>query len=81
VSNLKIIKLLGAHDAVFKEVNDNSERFRNIVMKMLKVAFLSSTILEFFTSVAIAALAIYIGFSLYRAITWGPLRVFLSFLS
>jgi ATP-binding cassette subfamily C protein CydD len=41
-------------------------------MKTLKVAFLSSTVLEFFTSVAIAALAIYIGFSLYGAITWGP---------
>jgi ATP-binding cassette subfamily C protein CydD len=72
VSNLKNIKLLGAQDAVFEEVKDNSERFRNIVMKTLKVAFLSSTILEFFTSVAIAALAIYIGFSLYGAITWGP---------
>jgi len=41
-------------------------------MRTLKVAFLSSTVLEFFTSVAIAALAIYIGFSLYGAIVWGP---------
>jgi ATP-binding cassette subfamily C protein CydD len=41
-------------------------------MKTLKLAFLSSTVLEFFTSIAIASLAIYIGFSLYGAITWGP---------
>ena len=41
-------------------------------MKTLKVAFLSSTVLEFFTSIAIAMLAIFIGFSLYGAITWGP---------
>jgi ATP-binding cassette subfamily C protein CydD len=41
-------------------------------MRTLRVAFLSSTVLEFFTSVAIAALAIYIGFSLYGAIAWGP---------
>lgn len=72
VSNLSNIKLLGAQQSVFEEVQSNSDQYRNIIMKTLKVAFLSSTVLEFFTSVAIAALAIYIGFSLYGAITWGP---------
>ena len=72
VSNLSNIKLLGAQQSVFEEVESNSDQYRNIIMKTLKVAFLSSTVLEFFTSVAIAALAIYIGFSLYGAITWGP---------
>ncbi len=72
VSNLSNIIQLGARQSVFEEVEGNSERYRNVVMKTLKVAFLSSTVLEFFTSVAIATLAIYIGFSLYGAITWGP---------
>ena len=72
VSNLSNIKLLGAQQSVFKEVESNSDQYRSIIMKTLKVAFLTSTVLEFFTSIAIAALAIYIGFSLYGAITWGP---------
>lgn len=72
VANLPTIKLLGAEQSVHDEVAQNSNLYRKLVMKTLKLAFLSSTVLEFFTSVAIAALAIYIGFSLYGAITWGP---------
>jgi ATP-binding cassette subfamily C protein CydD len=72
VANLTTLRLLGAQHEVFEEVKQQSERYREVIMKTLKVAFLSSTVLEFFTSVAIASLAIYIGFSLYGAITWGP---------
>ena len=72
VANLSTIKMLGAQQSVFKEVETRSSRYREVVMKTLRVAFLSSTVLEFFTSVAIASLAIYIGFSLYGAIAWGP---------
>ena len=72
VANLLVIKLLGAEKHIFEEVRSNSQQYRHVIMKTLKIAFLSSTVLEFFTSVAIAALAIYIGFSFYGAITWGP---------
>jgi ATP-binding cassette subfamily C protein CydD len=72
VANLTSLRLLGAQHEISEEVSYNSERYREVIMKTLKVAFLSSTVLEFFTSVAIASLAIYIGFSLYGAITWGP---------
>lgn len=72
VANLDYIKLLRAENAIYNEVKENSAGYRKVVMKTLKLAFLSSTVLEFFTSVAIASLAIYIGFSLYGAIDWGP---------
>ncbi|WP_339721853.1 thiol reductant ABC exporter subunit CydD [uncultured Paraglaciecola sp.] len=72
VANLTTIKLLDAEQAVFGEVEAASDSYRKIITKTLRVAFLSSTVLEFFTSVAIASLAIYIGFSLYGAINWGP---------
>lgn len=72
VANLTTIKLLNAEQAVFSEVEAASDSYRKIITKTLSVAFLSSTVLEFFTSVAIASLAIYIGFSLYGAINWGP---------
>ena len=72
VANLSTIALLGAQKSMSDEVAKRGDTYRNIVMKTLKLAFLSSTVLEFFTSVAIASLAIYIGFSLYGAINWGP---------
>jgi ATP-binding cassette subfamily C protein CydD len=72
VANLTTIKMLGAENDVFEEVGEHSDNYRKVIMKTLKLAFLSSTVLEFFTSIAIASLAIYIGFSLYGAITWGP---------
>ncbi|WLD57866.1 thiol reductant ABC exporter subunit CydD [Salinispirillum sp. LH 10-3-1] len=49
-----------------------SNNLRRLTMKTLRVAFLSSTVLEFFASVAIAMLAIYIGFGLLGYIDWGP---------
>ena len=72
VANLTTISLLKGEESVLSEIESRSTRYRQIIMKTLRVAFLSSTVLEFFTSVAIASLAIYIGFSLYGAITWGP---------
>lgn len=72
VANLSTIKLFGAQECVFAEVGEHSDHYRKVVIKTLKLAFLSSAVLEFFTSIAIASLAIYIGFSLYGAITWGP---------
>jgi ATP-binding cassette subfamily C protein CydD len=72
VANLPTIKLLNGEQSVFEEVEARSDHYRRVVMKTLRVAFLSSTVLEFFTSVAIASLAIYIGFSLYGAINWVP---------
>jgi len=72
VANLSTIALLGAQKSMSDEVAKRGDTYRNVVMKTLKLAFLSSTVLEFFTSVAIASLAIYIGFSLYGAINWGP---------
>tara|TARA_Y100000780_G_scaffold157721_1_gene142414 strand:+ start:20284 stop:21975 length:1692 start_codon:yes stop_codon:yes gene_type:complete len=72
VANLSTIALLGAQKSMSDEVDNRGDTYRKVVMKTLKLAFLSSTVLEFFTSVAIASLAIYIGFSLYGAINWGP---------
>jgi ATP-binding cassette subfamily C protein CydD len=72
VANMTTISLLGAQKEVLEEVSERSNHYRRVIMRTLKVAFLSSTVLEFFTSVAIASLAIYIGFSLFGAIAWGP---------
>ncbi|WP_328189983.1 thiol reductant ABC exporter subunit CydD [Marinobacter sp. OP 3.4] len=49
-----------------------TEEYRRINLKTLRVAFLSSAVLEFFASVAIAVIAIYIGFGLLGYIQYGP---------
>lgn len=49
-----------------------TDEYRRINLKTLRVAFLSSAVLEFFASVAIAVIAIYIGFGLLGYIQYGP---------
>lgn len=72
LQKLAAIKRLQAAEQVAAEVAERSDDYRKVVMKTLRLAFLSSAVLEFFSSVAIAAVAIYIGFALFGAITFGP---------
>ena len=48
-----------------------SEVFRSRTMDVLKIAFLSSAILEFFTSISIALTAVYFGFAFIGEINIG----------
>lgn len=55
-----------------QEVHAAADRYRRLSMRTLRVAFLSSAVLEFFASVAIAAVAIYVGFALLGYFNFGP---------
>lgn len=72
VKHLTTLKLFAAENEALTEVEERSQDYRQVVIKTLKLAFLSSAVLEFFTSVAIASIAIYIGFALFGSISWGP---------
>lgn len=72
VKHISTLKLFNAQQSALNDIAHKSDDYRKVIMRTLKIAFLSSTVLEFFTSVAIASVAIYIGFSLFGAITWGP---------
>lgn len=72
VRGLTTLQLFGQTQAASKTLATRSDQYRQITMKTLKVAFLSSAVLEFFASVAIAVLAIYIGFGLLGYIQFGP---------
>lgn len=48
-----------------------SEIFRERTMEVLRVAFLSSAVLEFFTSISIALTAVYFGFSFIGDLNFG----------
>ncbi|WP_375177093.1 thiol reductant ABC exporter subunit CydD [Marinobacter mobilis] len=72
VRGLTTLQLFDATDRASQELEHSSDRYRTVTMKTLKVAFLSSAVLEFFSSVAIAVVAIYIGFGLLGYIDYGP---------
>lgn len=60
---LPTLRLFNASKRQAKTVHSTSENFRRRTMRVLRLAFLSSTVLEFFASVSIALLALYIGFT------------------
>lgn len=68
--NLTTLKLFNAADVAVKEVAEAGEDYRKASMSTLKIAFLSSAVLEFFSSVAIAGIALYVGFGLLGFIDW-----------
>ncbi|MBZ0333512.1 thiol reductant ABC exporter subunit CydD [Marinobacter sp. AL4B] len=72
VRGLTTLQLFGQTAQASASLHHRSNQFRLITLKTLKIAFLSSAVLEFFASVAIAVIAIYIGFGLLGYISFGP---------
>ncbi|MBU2955761.1 thiol reductant ABC exporter subunit CydD [Marinobacter sp. F3R08] len=72
VRGLTTLQLFGQTEGAAELIRMRSDYYRRITMKTLRIAFLSSAVLEFFASVAIAVIAIYIGFGLLGYITYGP---------
>jgi len=69
LTTLQLFQQTGPASEILQE---RSDQYRFITMKTLRVAFLSSAVLEFFSSVAIASVAMYVGFGLLGAIDFGP---------
>jgi ATP-binding cassette subfamily C protein CydD len=75
IRGLETLVVFGALDRTQTQIADAGERFRNGTMNVLKIAFLSSTVLELFSALGIAFSAVYVGFSLlgeFQTGTWGP---------
>lgn len=68
--NLTTIQLFNAGEAAANDVAQAGEDYRKATMSTLRIAFLSSAVLEFFSSVAIAGVALYVGFGLLGYIDW-----------
>lgn len=74
VAALPDIRLLGTRDALVADFTQAADGLRQRTMRVLTIAFLSSTVLELFAAIGVAMLAIYCGFSLLGVIgfgTWG----------
>lgn len=68
---LDTLRRFGAEAPQRARLANLSDDFRVRTMTVLRVAFLSSAVLEFFSAVAIATLAIYIGLGLLNMIGFG----------
>ena len=70
VRGLPTLRQLNAVERAANSVANAAERYRNSSMKVLKMAFLSGAVLEFFSALAIALLALYLGLGLLGILPW-----------
>lgn len=68
---LPTLQLFNAHHQQTDIIQSVAEHFRQGTMRVLRLAFLSSTVLEFFTAVSIALSAVYLGFSFLGHLNFG----------
>ena len=55
------LKLFGRADAEVAHIRDASEELRSRTMTVMRIAFLSSAVLEFFAAIGVAGVALYVG--------------------
>jgi ATP-binding cassette subfamily C protein CydD len=63
IKGLGLLRLYGRGEAELDGVASAAEGVRERTLKVLRIAFLSSTVLEFFASVSVAMVALYLGLS------------------
>ncbi|KLN96133.1 heme ABC transporter permease/ATP-binding protein CydD [Moellerella wisconsensis] len=82
---LDTLRLFFRGQAEIKQIQDSTEDFRARTMEVLRMAFLSSGVLEFFASISIAVVAVYFGFSYLGELNFGsyglPVTLFAGFLA
>lgn len=71
LSALLDLRLIGAADRSVTDFETRADGLRRRTMAVLRVAFLSSTLLELLAGLGIALIAVYVGLSLTGVIGWG----------
>ena len=71
LGGLVTLRQLGAAERFAAHLEDQSEEYRMLTMQVLRVAFLSALVLEFFAMISIAIVAVLIGFRLL----WGEMHL------
>lgn len=82
---LDTLRLFFREKAEVAQIRESTEDFRSRTMEVLRMAFLSSGVLEFFASISIAIVAVYFGFSYLGELSFGsyglPVTLFAGFLA
>lgn len=71
VQGLSTLRLFQRSQGEAERIHRVSDEFRLRTMQVLRLAFLSSAVLEFFASVSIAVTAVYLGFSFLGELNFG----------
>lgn len=71
LKGLETIRLFGQAEKQTEQIYQSTEDFRISTMDVLKMAFLSSAVLEFFTAVSVAVMAVYFGFIYLGELNFG----------
>ena len=71
LKGLRTIRWFYESNTEFKKLHTISDQYRIKTMELLRIAFLSSTVLEFFSAISIALTAMYIGMSILDYINIG----------
>lgn len=68
---LATLRALGAVDATAHRLGDAAQSLRERTMAVLRIAFLSSAVLELFSALGVAMVAVYVGFHLLGSLSFG----------
>ena len=68
---LSTLRALGAIDATAERLRAHAESLRSRTMRVLRIAFLSSAVLELFSALGVAMVAVYVGFHLLGTLQFG----------
>ncbi|QEM92285.1 cysteine/glutathione ABC transporter permease/ATP-binding protein CydD [Kosakonia radicincitans] len=68
---METLRIFGRGEAETESIRRSSQDFRSRTMEVLRLAFLSSGVLEFFASLSIALVAVYFGFSYLGELNFG----------
>lgn len=71
VKALELLQVFCSHDSQTAVLSNASDRLNQRTMKVVGVAFLSSTVLDFFSTLAVALVAVFVGFNLLGEFTLG----------
>ena len=75
VRGMATLQRMGATDQAEAKVAQASDAYRGRTMRVLRLAFLSSAVLEFFAALAIALVALYLGLGLLGLLPWAKADV------
>lgn len=68
---LTTIRVFGAVDMIAVRLRQAADQVQRKTMSVLRLAFLSSAVLELFSALGVAMVAVYIGFHLLGQLNWG----------
>lgn len=81
VQGLPVLRRFNALPQAIAQLDDGAQRYRQSTLAVLRLAFLSTAVLEFFSSLAIALVALYLGLGLVGELPWAQGQVPVGFVS